>query len=127
MLDIPHPFDLGKRHVAYGVTDKNYGSVGTAVLWTLEQGLGADLTEPVKTAWTEAYATLAGVMKSRRCDDVAAGSRIGFFCLRRAVLRKAPVHWPASPAMKNECCRMHGGKVLGGPKGNRNAWKFGNY
>jgi hemoglobin-like flavoprotein len=38
--------------------------VGTALLWTLEKGLGADFTEPVKTAWTEAYATLAGVMKS---------------------------------------------------------------
>jgi hemoglobin-like flavoprotein len=56
--------DLGKRHVAYGVTDKHYESVGTALLWTLEQGLGAEFTEPVKTAWTEAYATLAGVMKS---------------------------------------------------------------
>ena len=43
---------------------KHYESVGTALLWTLEKGLGADFTEPVKTAWTEAYATLAGVMKS---------------------------------------------------------------
>ena len=33
-----------------------------SVLW--HHPLGADLAEPVKTAWTEVYATLAGVMKS---------------------------------------------------------------
>jgi len=34
-----------------------------------------------------------------------------------------------APAMPNRCgrCRMHGGKSLGAPKGNRNAWKHGNY
>jgi hypothetical protein len=30
-------------------------------------------------------------------------------------------------AMKNGRCRMHGGKSTGAPKGNRNAWKHGNY
>ena len=30
-------------------------------------------------------------------------------------------------AMKNGRCRMHGGKATGAPKGNRNAWKHGNY
>jgi hemoglobin-like flavoprotein len=55
--------DLGKRHVAYGVTDKMYEPVGAALLWTLEQGLGADFTPPVKAAWTETYVTLAGVMQ----------------------------------------------------------------
>jgi hemoglobin-like flavoprotein len=55
--------DLGRRHVAYGVTAKHYEPVGAALLWTLEQGLGADFTPPVKTAWTETYMTLAGVMQ----------------------------------------------------------------
>jgi glucans biosynthesis protein len=32
-----------------------------------------------------------------------------------------------SPAMPNGRCRMHGGKSPGAPKGNRNAWKHGNY
>src|SRR5262245_42531675 len=30
-------------------------------------------------------------------------------------------------AMKNGRCRMHGGKATGAPKGNKNAWKHGNY
>jgi uncharacterized protein YjcR len=29
--------------------------------------------------------------------------------------------------MKNGRCRMHGGTSPGAPKGNRNAWKHGNY
>ena len=29
--------------------------------------------------------------------------------------------------MKNGRCRMHGGKSAGPPKGNRNAWKHGNF
>jgi hemoglobin-like flavoprotein len=37
--------------------------VASALLWTLEQGLGEDFTPEVKTAWTETYMLLAGVMK----------------------------------------------------------------
>ena len=29
--------------------------------------------------------------------------------------------------MRNGRCRMHGGKATGARKGNRNAWKHGNY
>ena len=60
---IPAVEDLGRRHAGYGVSPKHYEPVGAALLWTLEQGLGADFTAPVKTAWTEAYMTLAGVMQ----------------------------------------------------------------
>ena len=56
--------DLGKRHLAYGVTARHYEPVGLALLWTLEQGLGAAFTPSVKAAWTEAYLTLAGIMQS---------------------------------------------------------------
>jgi hemoglobin-like flavoprotein len=43
MLDKPIPAvrDLGQRHVFYGVTHEHYSSVGKALIWTLEQGLGA--------------------------------------------------------------------------------------
>ena len=61
---IPAVEELGKRHVGYGVTPKHYEPVGTALLWTLEQGLGDAFTPPLKEAWTEAYVTLAGVMQS---------------------------------------------------------------
>ena len=61
---IPAVRALGKRHVAYGVTARDYEPVGAALLWTLEAGLGADFTPPLKTAWTEAYLTLTVVMQS---------------------------------------------------------------
>ena len=32
-----------------------------------------------------------------------------------------------APAMANGRCRMHGGKLRGGPPGNRHAWKHGRY
>ncbi|MCF8533012.1 MAG: hemin receptor [Reyranella sp.] len=53
---------LGERHKGYGVTAAHYAPVGAALLWTLEKGLGADFTPEVKTAWTETYTALAGVM-----------------------------------------------------------------
>jgi hemoglobin-like flavoprotein len=61
---IPAVEELGRRHLRYGVTPKHYEPVGAALLWTLEQGLGPEFTPPVKTAWTETYMTLAGVMQN---------------------------------------------------------------
>jgi nitric oxide dioxygenase len=54
---------LGKRHKGYGVQTEHYATVGAALLWTLEQGLGAAFTPEVKDAWTEAYTLLATVMQ----------------------------------------------------------------
>jgi len=55
--------DLGRRHVGYGVTEAHYDTVGSALIWTLGKGLGAQFTPPVEAAWAEAYATLASAMK----------------------------------------------------------------
>jgi hemoglobin-like flavoprotein len=55
--------DLGRRHVGYGVTEAHYDTVGSALLWTLGQGLGDQFTAPVEAAWVEAYTTLASAMK----------------------------------------------------------------
>jgi hemoglobin-like flavoprotein len=55
--------DLGRRHVAYGVTEAHYDTVGSALLWTLGKGLGEQFTPPVEAAWLEAYTTLASAMK----------------------------------------------------------------
>ncbi len=59
---VPALQDLGKRHVAYGVTAEHYDTVGAALLWTLEQGLGDTFTEEVKDTWAAAYGVVAGVM-----------------------------------------------------------------
>mgnify|MGYP003466025044 CR=1 FL=1 len=55
--------DMGRRHVAYGVTPAHYDTVGSALIWTLGQGLGEQFTLAVKDAWVETYATLASAMK----------------------------------------------------------------
>jgi hemoglobin-like flavoprotein len=53
---------LARRHVQYGVTDAHYASVGAALLWTLEHGLGADFTAEVQDAWATAYDMLSSTM-----------------------------------------------------------------
>lgn len=60
---VPVAKELAVRHVPYGVKPAHYDTVGTALLWTLEQGLGEGFTPDVKQAWAKAYTTLAGVMK----------------------------------------------------------------
>jgi hemoglobin-like flavoprotein len=51
---VPTLADLGRRHAQYGVTDHHYDTVGAALLWTLEQGLGSDWSLEVKAAWSVA-------------------------------------------------------------------------
>src|SRR6266850_7591121 len=53
---------LARRHDRYGVREEHYASVGAALLWTLEQGLGADFTPEVREAWATAYGLLSGAM-----------------------------------------------------------------
>jgi hemoglobin-like flavoprotein len=53
---------LGRRHGGYGVQDKDYGTVGAALLSTLEKGLGPAFTAEVKAAWTEVYGVMTQVM-----------------------------------------------------------------
>ena len=55
--------DMGRRHVAYGVTGAHYDTVGSALLWTLGKGLGEQFNPAVEEAWVETYTTLASAMK----------------------------------------------------------------
>jgi hemoglobin-like flavoprotein len=59
---VPAVQALGRRHAGYGVRLEHYDLVGTALLWTLEQGLGDAFTDDVREAWAIAYGTLAAVM-----------------------------------------------------------------
>jgi hemoglobin-like flavoprotein len=61
--------DLGRRHVHYGVQDSQYDSVGTALLWTLECGLGPGFTEEVRDAWTEAYLLISAVLRRAAAQE----------------------------------------------------------
>jgi len=60
---IPMIQESGRRHVGYGVKDEHYDTVGAALLWTLEQGLGDEFTPKVKEAWIAVYGVLASTMK----------------------------------------------------------------
>jgi hypothetical protein len=61
---------LGRRHAGYGVKPRHYAPVGSALLWTLEQGLG--------TAFTRKWRTHASVVWLRSPEP-------------RARLRRRPV------------------------------------
>jgi hemoglobin-like flavoprotein len=61
---LPALQSLGTRHVVYGVRDKDYDTVGRALLWTLRKGLGEAFTPDVEAAWSNVYATLASAMQS---------------------------------------------------------------
>ena len=65
---IPAVQALGKRHVAYGVKDEDYDTVGTTLLWTLERCLGEAFTEDVKNAWVTVYGVLAIIMKEASAE-----------------------------------------------------------
>jgi hemoglobin-like flavoprotein len=59
---LPAIQDLGRRHAGYGVQPRHYQTVASALLWTLEQGLGDDFDDDTKEAWTTAYGLLATTM-----------------------------------------------------------------
>lgn len=61
---VPVARQLGARHATYGVRDEHYATVGSALLWTLEQGLGDHFTSEVRAAWTAAYELLATTMQA---------------------------------------------------------------
>lgn len=58
---------LGRRHIElYHVPDEAYDTVGQALLWTLDYGLGKAFTDEVREAWTMVYSLLAATMKMGR-------------------------------------------------------------
>jgi hemoglobin-like flavoprotein len=54
---------LGRRHAGYGVNEHNYETVGAALLWTLEQGLGPSFTPDIREAWAALYRFVADTMR----------------------------------------------------------------
>lgn len=64
--------ELARRHVGYGVEPRHYETVGTALLDTLQSGLGEDFTPQLRNAWTEAYGFLSGTMIALAYGEAAA-------------------------------------------------------
>ena len=63
---------LAKRHVRYGVIEAPYHSVGAALLWPLEQGLGKAFTPEVRDAWAAAYELLSSAMIEAAREEMPA-------------------------------------------------------
>jgi hemoglobin-like flavoprotein len=60
--NVPALRELGRRYGGYGAKPKNYDTVGTALLWTLQLRRGPAFTAEVEAAWSKMYAALASVM-----------------------------------------------------------------
>ena len=69
---IPTVQHLGRKHAGYGVLPQHYSTVGEALLWTLNKGLGEAFTWEVEQAWTAAYTLLAGVMQDAAAEVTPA-------------------------------------------------------
>ena len=65
---------LGRRHAGYGVKAEHYATVGAALIWTLQSGLGAAFTPETREAWETAYDTLASVMIAASREDSQAAA-----------------------------------------------------
>jgi nitric oxide dioxygenase len=63
---------LGARHAGYGVRTEHYATVGSALMWTLEQGLGEKFTPEVREAWAGAYDLLSEVMQLGAMEPAVA-------------------------------------------------------
>ena len=69
---VPVVQDLGRRHARYGVREQHYETVGAALLWTLEAGLGRGFTPEVRGAWTAVYTLLATTMMDAAREALVA-------------------------------------------------------
>ena len=66
---------LGRRQAGWHVKPSHYETFGTALLWTLEKGLGADFTPETRAAWGRTYWQLAETMKAGARDATAMHKR----------------------------------------------------
>ncbi len=58
---------LGRRHSdLYRIPDESYATVGEALLWTLDYGLGKKFDAAAKAAWTKVYTLVSTTMKMGR-------------------------------------------------------------
>jgi len=69
---LPAVEELGRRHANYGVQPEHYATVGAALLWTLQAGLGEAFTAEVHDAWSSAYHLLSSTMQKAAAEAETA-------------------------------------------------------
>ena len=70
---IPGLEALAVKHVAYGVEDHHYGTVGQALIQTLSLAFAERFTPELRTAWLAAYGAISGVMIAAARNSAAKG------------------------------------------------------
>jgi hemoglobin-like flavoprotein len=68
---------LALRHVDYGVRDEHYATVGEALIWTLEKGLGEAFTSDAREAWTALYGEIAQIMRRAAANGPSHEAAVG--------------------------------------------------
>lgn len=53
---------MAKRHSKYGVKERHFTAVGSALIWTLERALGSHWNNELRLAWIKVYAILSTAM-----------------------------------------------------------------
>jgi hemoglobin-like flavoprotein len=53
---------MSKGHTGYGVKPAHYDMVGSALMWTLQKGLGGEWNQDTEKAWRKCYQSLADTM-----------------------------------------------------------------
>src|SRR5829696_7784914 len=73
---VPGVQALGRRHRTYGVEASDYPIVASALLWTLDKGLGGAFTPAARQAWSAAIGLLAATM-IEAADAIEERDRVG--------------------------------------------------
>ena len=72
---IPMLTALGQRHAGYGVRPEHYAVVGEALLWTLDEGVGALRTPHARDAWVQTYELISATMRADEGRSLEPGHR----------------------------------------------------
>ena len=71
----PRLRDLGRRHVGYGVTEGQYETLASALLWALGQALEHQFDAETKQAWATLLADISAEMMKGAADPSDATRR----------------------------------------------------
>ena len=74
---VPFLEQLGRDHRKFGVLAQHYDAVGAALLSSIGHFAGDAFTPEVKTAWTEAYGTVAAAMRAAAAAERGPASWLG--------------------------------------------------
>ena len=70
---VPDVVGLARRHATYGVDASQYATVGQALVWMLEEGLGDAFSDDVRRAWADAYRFVAALMQRTAAGAASSG------------------------------------------------------